>query len=126
MVKYGFLHCHTQNSVKDSVMTVERLCERAKEMGAPAVALTDHGVLTGIPSFIKAAAKYEVKPIVGCEYYVKENPYDSRLHLIVYAKFNNFSAKSFCDFYILSVRIYDNNIIFCIEQIGNNFSFSKI
>ena len=86
MVKYGFLHCHTQNSVKDSVMTVERLCERAKEMGAPAVALTDHGVLTGIPSFIKAAAKYEVKPIVGCEYYVKENPYDSRLHLIVYAK----------------------------------------
>ena len=52
MVKYGFLHCHTQNSVKDSVMTVERLCERAKEMGAPAVALTDHGVLTGIPSLI--------------------------------------------------------------------------
>ena len=32
MVKYGFLHCHTQNSVKDSVMTVERLCERAKEI----------------------------------------------------------------------------------------------
>ena len=86
MVKYGFLHCHTQNSVKDSVMTVKRLCQRAKEMEAPAVAIADHGVLTGIPSFLKEAAENEIKPIVGCEYYVKEFSYDKRLHLIIYAK----------------------------------------
>lgn len=86
MVKYGFLHCHTQNSVKDSVMTVKRLCQRAKEMEAPAVAIADHGVLTGIPSFLKEATENGVKPIVGCEYYVKEFSYDKRLHLIVYAK----------------------------------------
>ena len=76
MVKYGFLHCHTQNSVKDSVMTVKRLCQRAKEMEAPAVAIADHGVLTGIPSFLKEATENGVKPIVGCEYYVKEFSYD--------------------------------------------------
>lgn len=86
MVKYGLLHCHTQNSIRDSVMTVGHLCKRAKELGAPAVAISDHGVLTGTPSFLKAAKENNIKPVVGIELYVKEHEYDERLHLIVYAK----------------------------------------
>lgn len=86
MIQYGLLHNHTQNSIKDSTMRVERLCERARELGAPAVAISDHGVLTGIPGFVKAAKKEGIKPIAGVEYYVKENPEDIRLHLCVYAK----------------------------------------
>lgn len=31
MVKYGFLHCHTQNSVKDSVMTVKDFVREPKK-----------------------------------------------------------------------------------------------
>ena len=33
-VKYGLLHNHTENSLRDSAMSVERLVMRAKELGA--------------------------------------------------------------------------------------------
>ena len=35
-VKYGVLHCHSDGSIRDSAMTVQKLVERAKELGAPA------------------------------------------------------------------------------------------
>ena len=52
-VKYGLLHNHTENSLRDSAMSVERLVMQAKKLGAPAVALTDHGVMTGYISFVR-------------------------------------------------------------------------
>lgn len=39
-IKYGVLHCHTEQSMRDSVLSVETLVKRAKELGAPAIALT--------------------------------------------------------------------------------------
>lgn len=67
--KYGILHNHTEFSVRDSAMSIDRLFERAKELEAPAVALTDHGILTGIIDFMKAGERYGVKPIPGIEAY---------------------------------------------------------
>lgn len=63
-VKYGFLHCHTDESNRDSVMTVETLVKRAAELGAPAVALTDHGVMTGYLRFAEECAKYDINAIL--------------------------------------------------------------
>ncbi len=48
----GSLHNHSQVSRYDSTMNVEALCKRAKECGYEAIALTDHGTLTGIDDFI--------------------------------------------------------------------------
>ena len=72
-VKYGFLHCHTDESNRDSVMTVETLVKRAAELGAPAVALTDHGVMTGYLRFAEECAKYDINAIFGVEAYVQED-----------------------------------------------------
>lgn len=84
-VKYGLLHNHTENSLRDSAMSVERLVMRAKELGAPALALTDHGVMTGYVSFVRCCKENGIKPILGVEFYVEEEN-EGRRHLIVMAK----------------------------------------
>src|SRR5262249_9976800 len=42
----------------------------AKELGMPAVGLTDHGNLFGAVEFYEAAHKHGLKPILGCEVYL--------------------------------------------------------
>lgn len=72
-IQYGILHNHTEFSVRDSAMKIPKLFERAKELGAPAVALTDHGILTGVIDFVKAGQEYGIKAIPGIEaYYVPD------------------------------------------------------
>ena len=85
-IRYGLLHNHTENSCQDSVMTVKQLVTRAKELGAPAVALTDHGTLAGYLEFIEEAKAADVNPIVGVEAYVAETRDEKRKHLILMAK----------------------------------------
>ena len=64
------LHVHTEYSLLDGACRIERLVERVRELGQPAVAITDHGVMYGVIDFYKAAKKAGVKPIIGCEVYV--------------------------------------------------------
>lgn len=71
-IKFGLLHCHTDNSIRDSVMSVNMLIDRAKELGAPAIALTDHGSMTGYIQFMKICKKAGINPILGVEAYVEE------------------------------------------------------
>jgi DNA polymerase-3 subunit alpha len=54
----------------DGACDVEKLVDRVKELGMPAVAMTDHGNIFGTVHFVNAANKAGVKPIVGCELYV--------------------------------------------------------
>src|SRR5215469_1595858 len=70
MSHFVHLHLHTDYSLLDGACDVEKLCERVKELGMPAVAMTDHGNIFGTVHFVNAAYKQGVKPIVGCELYV--------------------------------------------------------
>jgi DNA polymerase-3 subunit alpha len=54
----------------DGACDVDKLCERAKELGMPAVAMTDHGNIFGAVHFVNAAKQAGIKPIVGCELYI--------------------------------------------------------
>jgi len=54
----------------DGACDVEKLCHRAKELGMPAVAMTDHGNIFGAVHFVNAAKAAGIKPIIGCELYV--------------------------------------------------------
>ncbi len=64
------LHLHTEYSLLDGACRIDRLFERARELGQTAVAITDHGVMYGVIAFYKAAQKHGIKPIIGCEVYV--------------------------------------------------------
>ena len=64
------LHVHTHYSLLDGATRIEALVRKAKEQGAPAVAVTDHGNLFGAVEFYQAAVKAGIQPLVGCEVYM--------------------------------------------------------
>ncbi len=70
MPQFVHLHLHTDYSMLDGACDVEKLCDRVKELGMPAVAMTDHGNIFGAVHFVNAAKQAGVKPIIGCELYI--------------------------------------------------------
>ncbi len=64
------LHVHSEYSLLDGVIHVKDLVKRAKELGFPAVALTDHGNMFGFVEFYKYAKDAGIKPIIGMESYI--------------------------------------------------------
>lgn len=69
-MSFVHLHVHSEYSLLDGACRIPGLVRRAKELGQPAVAITDHGVMYGVIDFYKAAKAAGVKPIIGCEVYV--------------------------------------------------------
>jgi len=67
-VPYSHLHVHSQFSVLQAVSEIGGMVGAAKEMGMPAIALTDHGNMMAAFHFVRAALAAEIKPIVGCEF----------------------------------------------------------
>ena len=68
--EFVHLHVHTDHSLLDGCARVDRLCERASELGMKALSITDHGALYGLTKFFKQAQKHKIKPILGCEIYL--------------------------------------------------------
>lgn len=93
---YVHLHNHTYHSVLDGMTKVQGLVDRVKEMGMEAVAVTDHGTMSGVIEFYKAAEAEGIKPIIGMEAYVAaRSRHDrdpqkdkARYHLIILAMNN--------------------------------------
>ena len=73
MAPFCHLHCHTQYSLLDGAARINRLVDRAVEMEMPALAITDHGNLFGVPEFYTTAKNAGIQPIIGCEFYVTSN-----------------------------------------------------
>ncbi len=67
MSDFVHLHVHSQYSMLDGAIRVKDLCARVKELGMPAVALTDNGNMHGAIDFYKRAKDAGVKAILGCE-----------------------------------------------------------
>ncbi|MFZ5971938.1 MAG: DNA polymerase III subunit alpha [Bacteroidota bacterium] len=66
------LHVHTQFSVLQATPDVKALIAKAKAHQMQAVAITDFGNLYGAFKFVSEALKNQLKPIVGCEFYIAE------------------------------------------------------
>ena len=64
------LHNHTQYSLLDGLTKVPALVKRVKELGMDAVAITDHGLMSGAIEFYKSANDADIKPIIGMEAYI--------------------------------------------------------
>src|SRR5215469_15091255 len=93
MAEFVHLHLHTDYSMLDGACETRNLVNRVKELGMPAVAMTDHGNIFGAVEFVDAAKEAGVKPIVGCELYIcKKDDHraspegDTYNHLIVLAE----------------------------------------
>ena len=64
------LHCHSHYSLLDGASKLPALVKRAKALGMPAIAVTDHGNLHGAVEFLREAKAVDLKPIIGMEAYV--------------------------------------------------------
>ncbi len=67
------------------------MVDKAVEYEMPALAITDHGNLYGVPEFYTTAKKAGIQPIVGCEFYVtasgmQDRSDRTRYHQVLYAK----------------------------------------
>ncbi len=69
-IPFVHLHFHSEFSLLDGANRLDKAVERAAELGMPALALTDHGVMYGAIDFYKKAKEKGVKPIIGCETYM--------------------------------------------------------
>ncbi len=67
---FAHLHLHTEFSMLDGAARVKDVVRTAAEMGHPAIAITDHGVMYGVIDFVKAASAHEINPVIGIEAYV--------------------------------------------------------
>ncbi|WP_452222307.1 DNA polymerase III subunit alpha [Lacinutrix salivirga] len=96
-VEFVHLHNHSQFSVLQSTISIPNLVAAAAEHNMPAVALTDHANMMGAFHFVKAVNNHnkaikaknteaaekgepanlkEIKPIIGCEFFVCEDHAD--------------------------------------------------
>ena len=64
---YAELHCHSYYSFHEGASSIPELLIRAKELGYPALALTDHNNLCGAMEFSEHAISLDIKPITGAE-----------------------------------------------------------
>lgn len=83
------LHTHDGHSIRDGYSTIEELVSRAKELHYEALALTNHGTVSGLIPFYNECHKQGIKPILGCEmYYVHDVNLDESplYHMLFLAK----------------------------------------
>lgn len=64
------LHVHSEYSLLDGLSRIDHLALRAKELGMPALALTDHGAMYGTIPFYRKCREVGIRPIIGIETYM--------------------------------------------------------
>ena len=93
-MSFVHLHNHTEYSLLDGANRIPDIVKRVKDLGMPAVSITDHGVMFGCMEFYWECKKQGVKPILGMEAYVAPNGIENRggredkdsFHLLLLAK----------------------------------------
>jgi len=97
MPEFVHLHCHTQYSLLDGASDIGAMMDKAAADGQKGVALTDHGNMFGAFKFVAEAERRDLKPIVGCDFYLVEDRHrksfsraqgeqDIRYHQLLLAK----------------------------------------
>ncbi|MBO5888687.1 MAG: DNA polymerase III subunit alpha [Clostridia bacterium] len=99
MKEFVHLHLHTEYSLLDGMAKISNAVKKAKALGMPAIAMTDHGNMYGAVQFFDACTKVAIKPILGTEFYVCDDlwvkgkiktddidGYNDRRHLVLLAK----------------------------------------
>lgn len=70
-------HAHSAEGSLDGGSLVKKLVKRAKELGRPAISLTDHGQMSSLATLWEEAKKAGIMPIHGIEIYL-DSPWDEK------------------------------------------------
>lgn len=142
-IHFAYLHNHSIYSISHSTVPISKLVKKAAEYGASALALTDLSYMSGVVEFYNAVKEInkeikqknaaasnthnesisEIKPIIGCEFYLcedlkKENSKSSNYQIPILAKnlkgYSNLcklSSLSFIDGFYYVPRIDKKNLL---------------
>ena len=70
MKHFTNLHTHTEFSLLDGAISLEKLVAFGKEYDFKALAISDHGNIFGAVKFFELCKKHAIKPILGMEAYL--------------------------------------------------------
>jgi len=70
---FTHLHLHTDFSLLDGAISIDRLVDFGKKNQFKALAITDHGNIFGAVKFFQKCKKAGIKPILGMEAYLTED-----------------------------------------------------
>ena len=97
------LHNHTHYSLLDGLTKIPELVDYVKEQGMEAVAVTDHGTMSGLVELYKCCNDAGIKPILGLEAYVaarkmtdKDPDHDKQRFHITLLAMNNKGFENLC------------------------------
>ena len=97
------LHNHTHYSLLDGLTKVPELVDFVKNDGMEAVAVTDHGTMSGLVELYECCNAAEIKPLLGLEAYVaarkrtdKDPAHDKRRYHITLIAMNNQGYENLC------------------------------
>lgn len=126
---YVSLHTHyAKGSVGDSILKTKEAVKKAKELGMPALSITDHGSMANVIEFYRECNNQGIKPLIGLEAYeaidrtekvkgyyhtlllaVNKQGYKDLLHISADSQFNGYYYKPRTDMSVF--REYGSNII---------------
>src|SRR5579863_7723863 len=97
---FTHLHLHTEYSLLDGAISLDKLITFGKENNYKALAITDHGNIFGAVKFFQKCKKAGIKPIIGMEAYFTEdakvkNQDNKYYHLIILVQ-NAVGYKNLC------------------------------
>ena len=97
------LHNHTHYSLLDGLTKIDELIDFVKESGMEAVAVTDHGTMSGLVELYKTCDAAGIKAIMGLEAYVaarnmedRDPAYDKERFHITLLAMNNKGFENLC------------------------------
>lgn len=76
--KFVHLHTHSEYSILDASCKIPALLDCAIKHKMSALALTDHGGMSGVIKFYREAKKRGIKPIIGTEIYLSPGDHRER------------------------------------------------
>ena len=97
------LHNHTHYSLLDGLTKIPELVDYVKEQGMEAVAVTDHGTMSGLVELYKTCNDAGIKPVLGLEAYVaarkmtdRDPAHDKQRFHITLLAMNNEGFENLC------------------------------
>lgn len=123
------LHMHYEKgSIGDSILKTRDAVKKAKELGIPALSITDHGSMANVIDFYKECNNNNIKPLIGLEAYEcndrtekikgyyhlvllakNKQGYEDLLHISADAQLNGYYYRPRTDMSVL--KEYGSNII---------------
>ena len=97
---FTHLHLHTDYSLLDGAITLDKLVNFGKQNNFKALAITDHGNIFGAVKFFQQCQKAGIKPILGIEAYLApdakiKDASNKYYHLIILVQ-NSVGYKNLC------------------------------